>query len=185
MTIVCRQVKVANIKERRVISSVEQMNLPSCLYQQKTLKSLPMRSLPKQTHTCSQEKMPFRDKNQTVQINISMQRGMMLHRIKACRSPFSALGFLLSLLRKKFYIEGDKENHEAFSTYLQLLFQQANHIILILCITKKKKAGFFPNSENINRHREGFSYPSLTCCILYPVPRIFTTRYLPQHKISS
>lgn len=26
--------------------------------------------LPKQTHTCSQEKMPFRDKNQTVQINI-------------------------------------------------------------------------------------------------------------------
>lgn len=58
---------------------------------------------PKQKRTYSQEKVPFRDKNQTLQINISVQGGIMLHRIRANNKPF-----LLSLLLKMFYIEGDK-----------------------------------------------------------------------------
>lgn len=66
--------KDANTKERGVISSEEQMNSFSCLYQQKTLKSLPVRSLSLNKHK-HQEKMPFRDKNQTVQINVKLARG--------------------------------------------------------------------------------------------------------------
>lgn len=66
-----------------------------------TVKSLFMRfHLPTQTHKRSQEKMPFRDKNQTVQINRNMQAGMLLHRIRACNKFFFSTDISVSLVEE-------------------------------------------------------------------------------------
>lgn len=79
--------------------------------------------LPKQKHAHSQGKMP-------TEIKIRLNKLTEMRKGESCctgsehaaspTSPCSALVFLCLLLQK-FYVERDKENHEAFSTYLQLL----------------------------------------------------------------
>lgn len=94
----------------------------------------------------SQGKIPFRDKNQTVQIDRNVQGGMLLyrqrHRSEHATSPFSALIFPCLFL-KKFYIlsEHKKKNHEAFKHIITvaILEEKAKHLIFILYIKKKKK----------------------------------------------
>lgn len=127
--------------------------------------------------------MPFRDKNQTVQIDRNEQGGMLLHRIRACNKSFSALIFPCLLL-KKFYVEGDKENHEAFSTYLQLLLK-ANHLIFIMRITKKEKAIFSLIQSILIDTGKGFRIHLLNAVSSNQVQELFTTTYWPEHKMSN
>lgn len=100
MTMGCRHMKDVNTKKEEWLVQRKKWTLVHACINRKHCEIFAHEvHLPKQTGTRSQGKMPFRDKNQTVQINRNVQGGMLLHRIRVRNKSFFSTDISVSLVK--------------------------------------------------------------------------------------